>query len=229
MELCPVCFWEDAPGDYKYSHSNQIVLDQAQQNFLKFKACEEIYIDGVRSPQPEEARPSSWRSAEQLRDEAIAQIEEAFRDTVIEDGVTLHQMDVIDDYGSEAEFIKAKANDPEKTWQEISEEKLEKFGMSMIFLDPKGFCFYLPAFMRIALRKWNPDGSRYSLDGVIFALYHGPKDFHAEAFALLNKQQLASVANFLKIIESFDGNYSSEASRGLSNGWGEFLNKQNQS
>jgi hypothetical protein len=67
-----------------------------------------------------------------------ASIEAAFGGVLREGGVTLHQMDVLDDYGSPADMAAAESADPEVHWQELSEEKLESFN-SLVFLDAKAF------------------------------------------------------------------------------------------
>lgn len=58
FEICPVCFWEDdniqndAPA-YE-GGANGISLNQARDNFRRFGAIKEKYINNVRRPLPEE-------------------------------------------------------------------------------------------------------------------------------------------------------------------------------
>jgi hypothetical protein len=58
FQICPVCFWED-DGVQLHNHeyeggANQVSLNMARQNFIKFGACEENFVKDVRPPQPEE-------------------------------------------------------------------------------------------------------------------------------------------------------------------------------
>jgi hypothetical protein len=59
-DICPVCFWEDDPlqfaePDYE-GGANRVSLRQAQQNFIKFGASEEVRISRVRKPTKAEER-----------------------------------------------------------------------------------------------------------------------------------------------------------------------------
>lgn len=64
-EVCEVCFWEDAPTqlyDPGYAGgANPISLKQAQQNFLKFGACNKTMKNRVRPPAMDELRDENWK------------------------------------------------------------------------------------------------------------------------------------------------------------------------
>lgn len=57
-EICPVCYWEDDPLQYREQDnaqgSNRVSLNQARNNFHVFGACEEKYKAAVRKPTAEE-------------------------------------------------------------------------------------------------------------------------------------------------------------------------------
>ena len=58
FEICPVCFWEDDglqsdKPDY-WGGANEMCLNEARENYKKFGAKAEIYLDIVRPPLPEE-------------------------------------------------------------------------------------------------------------------------------------------------------------------------------
>ena len=57
-------------------------------------------------------------------------IEEAFAGVALEGGVSLHQMDVLDAYGSQEDLMRAAALDQEACWQDVTDDKLLKFGVS---------------------------------------------------------------------------------------------------
>ena len=147
MQLCPVCFWEDTPDDHCYG-SNEVTLPIAQRNFAALGACEQEYRDITRSPLESEARPHDWITFEDSRLQILDLIEKAFRDTRLEGGFTLHQREAIDDYATEESFLAAGKKDQEVRWQDIPRGKIERLGMSLVFFDPKGIRFHLPAFMR---------------------------------------------------------------------------------
>lgn len=57
-DICPVCFWEadhyqEKNPDYA-GGANDVSLIQAKENYLRFGACEQRFIDHVREPLPEE-------------------------------------------------------------------------------------------------------------------------------------------------------------------------------
>lgn len=222
-QLCPVCFWEDSLGDPPHSGSNEVSLLEAQENFLNFGAAERKYRSAVRSPLQEEAKPLGWLSFPEIMTKVIKLIEETFKDVRRDGGVTLHQMDVLDAYGSELEFKEAGLKDTETTWQEIPSGKLSTFQLSITFLDAKGFRFYLPAFMRHALLTFGSDHGIEG-DGVINSLYRGPEDdFRKENFRLLATEERECIAAFLHILAIADPDGSSEARRGLKKGWDRWL------
>ena len=63
--ICPICFWEDDVVQLVYPRmtggANHISLCEAQQNFVRFGACEQRFCANVRKPKPGECRDSGWR------------------------------------------------------------------------------------------------------------------------------------------------------------------------
>lgn len=57
-DICPVCFWEDDPvqsEDHDWAGcANVPSLNQARENFKKYGAMEERFVDNVRKPRDEE-------------------------------------------------------------------------------------------------------------------------------------------------------------------------------
>lgn len=232
MELCPVCGWEDAPGEYSFNWSNQVNLPEAQSNFLKFGACEAAMLDIVRSPLDEEARLESWRSFAQTCELIIAFIESAFEDVRLEDGLTIHQREAIDEYGDLKKQSVARKLDPEIHWKDIADEKMRRMGMSLTFFDPEGIRNHGPAFMRSCLRGWlrsfreSPDDLYYTIDDMLlYGLDDGPDSdgYHADSFKGFDIPQRRAVAAFLKFVERVDASYSNVATRALENGWAAYV------
>jgi hypothetical protein len=226
MELCPVCFWEDAPGDHCWNGSNQVSLPVGQGNFAEFGACEPEYVDLVRAPHESEARPEDWTSFEDSRLWILDLIEKAFRDTKLDGGFTIHQREAIDDYASEEVFEAAAKKDPEVRWQDIPRSKIEKYGMSLVFFDPKGIRFHLPAFMRHSLQLWSESlhADFSHSDMLIYGLDDGPRStgYYEHAFLLLNERQHQAVAAYLKFI-ALGNSYQNDAEKALANGWAAWL------
>lgn len=202
MQICPVCVWEDAPGEYPYNNSNNVSLVEGQRRFLTHGACEPELESLVRKPLPEEERSTHWMSIDQLRGRIIQSIEEAFHDITRDGGTTLHQMDLVDGGWPvlDSAWKEAAAQDPELRWKYIPAEKLSKFHMSLVFLDDKGYLFYLPAFMRHALMTATSDLSCSEHEGALWSIDSGPGDkYRRDAFAKLNTPQRQAIAAFVQI------------------------------
>ncbi len=90
-------------------------------------------------------------------DVLLALIETAFDGVTRDDGITLHQAVVIDDYGSEEEFISARDLDTEIRWQDVPDSDISTNTSIFSFLDPKGFRYYLPASMYWAVKNYTND------------------------------------------------------------------------
>jgi len=227
MQLCPVCFWEDASGDYCWNGSNQVPLPIAQRNFEAFGACEQDHRDLTRAPLESESRPQDWISFEHSRLRILEPIEKAFRDTKLDGGFTIHQRDAVDDYASEEIFEASAKKDPEIRWQDIPRSKIEKLGVSLTFLDPKGIRFHLPAFMRCALQLWaeSEHADFYQSDMLIYGLDDGPRStgYYEHAFLLLSEKQHQAVAAYLKFVASADRYHHDVAEKALANGWAAWL------
>lgn len=85
-------------------------------------------------------------------DELLQLIEAAFNG--VERGeISLHQANVIDDYGSQEEFLLAADLDTETRWQDVPDSDLAANPQFMNFLDMKGFRYYLAAAMSWAVRN----------------------------------------------------------------------------
>lgn len=64
FEICPICFWEDDAvqfddPDYR-GGANRESLNEARENFKKFRACNEGSTGLVRPPQPDEIPPGGF-------------------------------------------------------------------------------------------------------------------------------------------------------------------------
>jgi hypothetical protein len=77
----------------------------------------------------------------------IRAIERAFAG-VRRGAITLHEAEVLDSYGTEAERRRARALDPEADWREVRASSIEACPAALSFLDPERRRWYLPACLR---------------------------------------------------------------------------------
>ncbi len=81
----------------------------------------------------------------------IQAIEQAFAG-VPRGSITLHEAEVVDSYGTEAERQRARKRDTEADWCEVPDSSIEECQNALPHLDPESWRFYLPAYMRHGLR-----------------------------------------------------------------------------
>jgi hypothetical protein len=89
----------------------------------------------------------SNRPIENDLNQLIAEITAAFDGVAREDGTTLHEAIAIDNWRSHEEQMTARRLDTEQRWQDVPGEAILACESVLPFLNPKGFRYYLPAFM----------------------------------------------------------------------------------
>ena len=126
--------------------------------------------------------------------DAIRQINEAFRDVRLEDGVSLREADVIDSYGNDDDRAAARESDEHDDWRRIPDETMEALPVALGFMDAKGLRFHLPAYMCFTLRRHH-DSDSNSVDSAIYSLQS--QECKEAVGALLTEQQHKAIGTFL--------------------------------
>jgi len=144
---------------------------------------------------------------EQRRQALIAEIEAAFTDVRLGDGVSLHQARALDDYWSHEEAAAARRHDREERWRDISDEKVRNFNDTLTFMDAAGFRFHLPRFMVFALE--NPTDEMPVCLFSICAL----KRRDDGKFRLLNDEQRRAINHFLRHVMKYGDFFDKEQAR----------------
>jgi hypothetical protein len=135
----------------------------------------------------------------------ISDIEEAFKDTTRQDGVTLHEAFADDNYLSKEECLEARKLDTDTRWQDVPDEVIKKIPSPFTFLDGNGRRYYLPAYMRFGVKYPH----HYATEMLIYILCPftnspGQKsNWTVESLIQnfkFNKQQCRVVFDFLKNI-----------------------------
>jgi hypothetical protein len=144
--------------------------------------------------------------------EVVNAITSAFNGVSREGGVSLHETRVLDGLGSESEMIEARAKDIDAKWQDVPDSAIEKPLLSLNFLDPIGFRYYIPAYMIWEIRiisgeKWvdcNTHGA------AAFALTPRGREPAIEAanFVALTKEQSHAIYLFLRFCADFDDEFA---------------------
>ncbi len=225
--VCPICFWEDT-GE----HSRLLI---AQRNFVELGACDAAWLAQVRRPTEQDQRIPNWQPlhvlAEAARPKVIAQITSAFEDVVRSDGVSLHEARVIDDWGGMEERMVARKMDTDKRWQDVPWEWIEKLHDALAFLDPKGWRYYIPAYMLYSLNNYITSRSNAVYSAIYSLLLHedtkkrkGLKEHQLSYFRVLTTEQSKAVCQFLRfmvVYDNWDG-YGGTAQEALNRYWDKF-------
>ena len=152
--------------------------------------------------------------------DVIAAIHAAFDGVSRGDGVTLHEADVIDNYGSPEERAAARRLDQEPCWQAVPDEDIANLWWTLSFLDAEGFQYYLPAFMSWTVRQ-ERGSSTNSGDSTVFHVTRLTEadSYHASRLARLDERQRRSVALFLAFMALEDD----DAQRAVHGYWSQYL------
>ncbi|MEM8737488.1 MAG: DUF6714 family protein [Planctomycetota bacterium] len=236
-QICPVCFWEDAPfaeDHFCQQFSNGITLRQAQRNYTEYGAATRDFLNDVRPAEPDEKRAPDWHTLDEFDktrlEEVLDDIENAFRGVTRAGGVSLHETVEIDSYG----FDRSHPNDNSDTghdWRQVPTKDLaEVCGIGGIsFLDPIGWRYYLPAYMTWWLNEgYNSDS--IASDNLVYSLQlarsdsNGLRRYSLERYETLNTEQSKAVARFLIYIRDFaeDSSDREDAAKALDSYWQQF-------
>jgi hypothetical protein len=164
--------------------------------------------------------------ADTLHEQIIKEIHQAFAHVSRGNGVTLHEAEVIDDYGSPGERKSARALDLDERWQDVPDHLIEDHHDTLCFVDPKGFCYYLPAYMVWALRNYKTSDS-LSSDHPIYSLMldgdSSMREWHLNRFKRFDNQQAKAICRFLRFMSKDEDHADAVAARkALDQYWGRF-------
>lgn len=204
--VCPIYVWEDLPPHQHQPKPYCIALRRAQRTFLEIGVSDPRYRALVRPASAHEQRPQGWQPIDGLVETIEQQIRSAFAQVAREDGITIHEADMLDSYGSDEQLAAARQLDTERHWTEVADATIERLSSALSFLDPRGFHFYLPAYMCWTLRSYDTSDSA-SKDALLYDLTIRPWDHDASGveerlarFRLLSTAQAQAVCRFLEFL-----------------------------
>lgn len=161
----------------------------------------------------------------QRRANLITQIRQAFFDVDREEGVSLHEADVIDDHGSAQQQEVARKLDSDRVWWDVPEADIERYHWILSFLDPVGFRYYLPAYMTWTLKYYDQSNS-LSANYTIYTLRYTNKlrEHAMSRYSFLNQEQSVATYMFLRFIIEVAADYTDVvvARQAVDQYWGQF-------
>ncbi|NQU49751.1 MAG: hypothetical protein HQ519_13955 [Planctomycetes bacterium] len=137
--------------------------------------------------------------------EILGQIDQAFAGVRLEDGISLNMTEYYDSGGCRPEYeVKAK-DDEREDWSSIPDQTLEQFTVTFSFTDLKGFRFYVPAYMKWAIRNHRTSDSIIA-DFTIYAIDPAHYLFKETSFVdWFSDEQVAVMVRFLEFGIQSDG------------------------
>lgn len=130
-----------------------------------------------------------WQAMQDIQ----TQIQTAFADVILGNGIGLWQAQGIDDYKSSEECLALRQRDEKSNWSKILIQDLKDCHSSLSFFDAEGMRFHLPAFLIADLRgEW--------LFHLTFYLCRPIEQM--QQFQLLNSAQRQAVKAYLLWISS---------------------------
>ena len=138
---------------------------------------------------------------DERRQRLLDQIDSAFAGVELGDGVSMHETQVIDDYGTCEQRVAARTPDEKFDWHKLIDDPeitwLLGAASGMCFLDATGLRFYLPACLSLGVRY--PEGGEEvgdMLGSLEFCLAH-LSAYSLERLAILTDAQRICVRDVL--------------------------------
>lgn len=165
-----------------------------------------------------------------MNDEARAIIEAihaAFRG-VPRGQITLHEAEVIDEYGSAEERRDARKLDTDQEWEEIPDEHIEECTTALCHVDPESWRYYIPRYMEWSLSHFRTNDSFVS-DSTIYTFDPSSTnpaltEYSMARYRQLTPEQSRAVCRFLRYMAQ-NGDHADDviAEEALRKYWGTFV------
>jgi len=144
--------------------------------------------------------------------------------------ITLHEAEVIDNYGSPDERAEARKLDTDERWEHIPDAHIEECTTALSHVDPESWRYYIAPYMIWSIQHFRTSNSIVS-DFTIytFATNEEPEEigkYSLERYRLLDEKQSRCVCRFLRYMAK-NGNYADDrvANEALQKYWGRFCDK----
>ncbi|GLS27229.1 DUF6714 family protein [Marinibactrum halimedae] len=151
------------------------------------------------------------------RESLILDIEKAFKNVCLGEGIGVFEANAIDDFSSEEIKGSQREKDVRDNWKLIPDDVIDEHYHSLSFMDDDGFRFAIPSFMIFSLKYFDSSASA-AIDATIFTLAK------TRDWGFLSAEQKRVIASFLKyiVIEAENHVDTFQASLAYENIWAEY-------
>jgi hypothetical protein len=141
--------------------------------------------------------------------------------------ITIHEAEIIDNYGTVEERAAARREDVEPEWEEIPDGFIEACSNGLPHLDPKSWCYYLPRYMEWTVQHLTRSHSM-TVDHTIYTLLLGDdwslNEYMRRRYGQLTSAQCEAVGMFLSHMARHDAHCDARAaSEALNRSWQRFV------
>lgn len=157
------------------------------------------------------------------KEELIKEIEAAFKDVTLEDGIGINEADNIEMENRDADINKGRNQDRSwwNGWRDIEDKYIASYSSVMDFMDAKGIRWVLPAYMIYIVNHYK-EGS-FSIDSTIYVLEEGAMG--SDQRDLYTVEQKKVIAKFLQFMISVGEEWvdAASAQAALDKVWKKYL------
>ena len=147
-------------------------------------------------------------SKTETSDDLVSFIRNAFRGVTRKEGISLHEAERISIYATDDERAEARKKDTDETWEDVSVAQMKACAPlnAMLFMDPAGLKYYLPAHMKLVLESDLTEDAVGVVLGSILSVLRIGESRGSDYFGDYSPDQVEAVLKFLNhIAEGEDG------------------------
>ncbi len=151
------------------------------------------------------------------KEHLISEIEKAFKNVFLNEGVGIYESEAIDNYASKEIREIEREKDIRNDWASILDDVIDQYYSVLSFMDDDGLRFTIPAYMRFAVKYYDTSSSA-SIDAIIHILAN------RRQWGFLTNKQKAVIADFLgfMVLEAENHVDSFQASLAYENIWSKY-------
>ncbi|MCA9517134.1 MAG: hypothetical protein KC635_19470 [Myxococcales bacterium] len=198
LAICEVCGWEDS---WEHGEALRMLPDlgfeAAQRAFVATGAVHPDVAELVRPARPEEAPEPAFGYLWEHRERAASAVRAAFAGVRRDGGMSLYDAELADMYGHVGAYLKPAMREVPERWEDLEPHHFTDFPQdgAPVFLDPKGFRFYLPALVCFHLG----DPALIDVGSWLFCLHYDSAP-RREVRAVLTRAQRDAVIAWLRVL-----------------------------
>lgn len=148
------------------------------------------------------------------KEKLILEIQTAFQNVQLEDGIGIWEGQGVDDYADEKTILELRKIDERNNWDSLPYQHLSECASSLSFFDAKGMRFCLPKFLIFdILQEQIQQEQGIASPDVLFTLgYKLNEAYQKNRFSLFSSTQIQCIIRYLEYkLEEFIAKYKKQS------------------